>query len=249
MMGVGFSTTCNYTRVAPNVSGSGNSSDYVNLATIDSQQTLPATSDVTVTIERPPARLQVGKWVSPFEEGDDGDGDPNFGFEDDLTISHSNEITTPVAWFKIIVRNTGGRTATGLQITDSRGWPGITGDCPGRPTTLNAGVSYMCKYRVTFSSSSPATTTNTAGATGTNVTPDGDDNHTAIVRLSACTGNNRTVPDLIGRDKAQALAGWADAGFTGNLSTWSNRPNDEVETQSRAAYSCIPQTSTMSVDN
>lgn len=246
-MPVGFVQVCDYVRVAPNVSGSGNEQDYVNVATIDSAQTLPVTSDVTVAVERPPARLQVGKWVSPFEEGDDGDGDPNFGFIDDLTITYSTEVPGPEAWFKIIVRNTGGRTATGLQITDSRGALPNTSACPSRPTTLQAGVSYMCRYRVPFSSASPATTSNTASATATNVVTDGDDSHTAIVRVAACIGTDRTVPDLIDLTKTQAQSAWTAAGFTGTLVTWSGNNGSRVETQDRPAYSCVPRSSTMTV--
>jgi hypothetical protein len=246
-MGVGYTQVCNYTRVAPNVTGSGNSQDYVNVATIDSNQTLPATSDVTVAIERPPARLQVGKWVSPFELGDDGDGDPNFGFIDDLTITHTTQVANPKAWFNIIVRNTGGRTATGLVITDSRGALPTNAACPTRPSTLAAGATYMCRYQVSFTAASPAVNTNTASATANNVTPDGDDSRSAVVRVSACTGSNRSVPDLIGRTKSQAQSAWTAAGFTGTLTTWNGGNNDTVDTQNRPAYSCVPQSSTMVV--
>ena len=139
-MPVGYVQICNYTRVAPNVTGSGVSQDYINVGTIDSAQTLPTTSDVTVTIEKPPARLQVGKWVSPFAlGGDEGDGDPNFGFDDDITVTHTTQVATPSAWFKIIVVNTGGQTATGLQITDSRGPLPTNSNCPAL-STLPAGA-------------------------------------------------------------------------------------------------------------
>ena len=204
-MAVGYSQVCNYNRTAPNVSGSGTSADYVNIGTIDSAQTLPAVSDVTVTVEKPPAKLQVVKWESPFKEGDDGDGT--------RTSASSTTCRSPTAgrprshrrsvWFKVAVTNTGGQTATGLAISDSlRSFP-VNADCPARPSTLAAGAVWICQYKVTFNSSSPATTSNTASATATNVAPDGDDSHTAIVRVSACTGTNRTVPNLIGLNKAQ----------------------------------------------
>ncbi len=248
-MPVGYVQICNYTRVAPNVTGSGVSQDYINVGTIDSAQTLPTTSDVTVTIEKPPARLQVGKWVSPFAlGGDEGDGDPNFGFDDDITVTHTTQVATPSAWFKIIVVNTGGQTATGLQITDSRGPLPTNSNCPAL-STLAAGAVYTCRYQATFTSSSPATNSNTASATGTNVTPDGDDSHTAVVRVSACTGtNDRTVPNLIGLSKSAATAAWTSAGFTTTLSTWNGGTGSSVATQTRPAFGCIPRTSTMVVD-
>ncbi len=34
---------------------------------------------MTVTVERPPAKFQVLKFVSPFKEGNDGDGVASFG--------------------------------------------------------------------------------------------------------------------------------------------------------------------------
>jgi beta-lactam-binding protein with PASTA domain len=68
-----------------------------------------------------------------------------------------------------------------------------------------------------------------------------------VVRVSACTGNNRSVPDLIGRTKSQAQSAWTAAGFTGTLTTWNGGNNDTVDTQNRPAYSCVPQSSTMVV--
>ncbi len=150
-------------------------------------------------------------------------------------------------WFKVAVTNTGGQTATGLAISDSlRPFP-VNADCPARPSTLAAGAVWICKYKVTFNSGSPATTSNTASATATNVAPDGDDSHTAIVRVSACTGTNRTVPNLIGLNKAQAQAAWTSAGFTGTLTVWNGQPSATVVTQSRQAFTCVAQSSTMTV--
>jgi hypothetical protein len=107
----------------------------------------------------------------------------------------------------------------------------------------------MCRYRVAFSPSSPAVNSNTVTATGDNVAPDSDDAHTAVVRVAACSGADRTVPDLIGLDEDAAQDEWADAGFTGTLDTTSIRSNNDVETQSHPAYSCMHRTSTMSVDD
>jgi uncharacterized repeat protein (TIGR01451 family) len=246
-MAVGFSQTCDYTRTAPNVTGSGNTNDYANTATADSAQTAASTDGVTVIIERPPARLRVLKWVSPFEEGGDGDGVPGFGTIDDLTVTHSSEVPTGSVWYKIIVQNVGGQTATGVAVTDTNGsLPLGTGACPAL-STIAAGGSWECRYEESFSPSSPATTVNTANATATNVIPDGNDSASATVRVQACTGSNRTVPNLIDRTKTQALADWTAAGFTGTLISWTGGPNRPVVTQSRPAFECVPASSTMRI--
>jgi hypothetical protein len=252
-LAVGASRPCTYTRNAPNVSGGANSTDYANTATIDTAQTLPATDGVTVTVERPPAKLRVLKWVSSFREGDDGDGEPSFGTDGDITVATNSIIEEAHVWYKVIIRNTGGRTATGIDIDDTNGTlpfgrDNSTADCSSRPSTLSAGAIWECRYREDFDEDSPATNVNTVTVTATNVVTDNDDDASAIVRVTSCTGNNRVVPNLIGLDKGDALDEWEDAGFVrNNLDTWSGNNSSDVETQSRQAYSCIPRTSSMDV--
>ncbi len=244
-LAIGFVQECSYTRQAPDVTGSATSEDYINVATMDSVQTTAATSDVTVTVEKPPARLRVMKWVSPFELGDDGDGLPTFGSNDDLSITYSAEVREPFAWFKVVVLNTGGQPATGLEVIDSRGSLPVDDDCPQAPDDLDAGAGWVCRYRVTFSSASPSTNENTVSATGANVAPDGDDSHTATVRVSACTGGDRTVPNVIGMTRSVAESAWTDAGFTGAL-VW-NAGAGPVSSQGRMAFECVPDASGMTV--
>ena len=115
------STPCTYTRTAPTVTGVSDVMDYDNTVTADSAQTVPTTDGVTVVVERPPAEFQVLKWVSPFKDGNDGDGTPSFGIQPSVTVSFNAQVPQPSVWFKVIVRNTGGRTANAVAITDSRG--------------------------------------------------------------------------------------------------------------------------------
>jgi hypothetical protein len=240
---------CDYTRTAPVVPGSATSMNYDNSATVDSAQTEPARSDVRVSVEKPPARLSVLKWVSPFKEGDDGDGVPGFGTVNDLTVTYRTapQVAQGSAWFRIVIRNTGGQTATGLTATDSNGALPVNTDCPALPSTLAAGVTWRCTYPVTFTSASPVTTTNTVTATATNAVPTSD-TASATLRVQACTaGGDRTVPNLIGLDKAGAQAAWAAAGFTGTLSTWGGAPNAATVTQSRPAFECVAATTGMTI--
>ena len=76
---------------------------------------------MTVVVEKPPARFVVVKYVSPFQLGNDGDGVATFGTFSNLTISHSAQVPAPSAWYRVIVQNVGGQTATGIVITDTNG--------------------------------------------------------------------------------------------------------------------------------
>ena len=254
-------TVCNYARTAPTPSGAAITMDYTNTATIASAQTTPVSDFVTAKVDKPPARLRVMKWVSPFALGADGDGTPTFGTLDDLTISHSTLVPSPFVWYKVVVQNNGGQPATGLSITDTNGplpfnLDNANADCDANVSTLAENATWTCLYRVAYSSSSPAQVENTATATAANVTPDGDDSHSATVHINACTGSNRVIPNLVrfknslGATSANdAQTKWSDAGFTGTLTDVDGQNNGDVEHQTIRAFECRPATSTMSFGN
>jgi uncharacterized repeat protein (TIGR01451 family) len=250
-LAVGSSRSDEYTRRAPDVSGSSNDMDYVNTVTFDTAQTLETQDAVSVIVERPPARLRILKWVSSFRQGDDGDGEPSFGTDPDITVSTNAFIDEAEVWYKVILRNTGGRTATDIDIDDTNGTlpygrDNATADCSSRPRDLDAGDTWECRYREDFDS--PGTTVNTVTVTADNVIPDNDDDASATVRVTSCTGTNRVVPDLIGLEKDDAVDEWEDAGFDpDNLDMWSGNNRSDVETQSRQAYSCVSENASMDV--
>jgi hypothetical protein len=238
------------------VSGSDDSYEFSNIATVDSAQTLPSTDTATIIVERPPARLRIFKYVSSFREGSDGDGEPSFGTDRDITVTFNERIDEARVWYKVILVNTGGRTARDIDIDDSNGnlpygRDNPTADCDSRPNSLRAGDVWECRYREDFDEDSPATTVNTVEVTGSNVDSDDPDNDLearATVRVNRCQGSNQVVPNLIGLDKGEALDAWEDAGFErDNLDTWNGNNGSDVETQSRQAYSCIPDSSSMNV--
>ena len=137
-------------------------------------QTLPTTDGVTVVVERPPAQLQVLKWVSPFKDGDDGDGTPGFGTQPSATVSLNASVPQPSVWFKVIVRNVGGRTANAVAIADSRGalpygQNNANAVCDAAPSSLPANGMFQCRYRVAFTAAT--TVTNTVTATSPDVVP------------------------------------------------------------------------------
>ncbi len=242
--------TCTYSRTAPTPPGGGAAGAYPNTLTADSAETVPATDVASVRVELPPADLRVLKWVSPYRDGDDGDGVPSFGSLSSVPLTRSAQIPQPSAWFQIIVTNIGGQTATGVTITDSRGvlpygQNNSTALCDAQPTSIVAGGQFTCRYRVVFSAN--GTIPNTVTAASPDDTATGNNSATATVVVSSCTGTNRTVPNLIGIVKTAVASTWTAAGFTGSVTTWSGQNSATVVTQNRTAFSCIASNSTVTV--
>ena len=245
--------SCTYSRVAPNVSGTGDASDHQNILTVTATEIAPTTDRATVTIERPPPDLRVLKYVSPYKEGADGDGwiggVATFGTIQALDVYRISG-SVPV-WYKIIVTNQGGRTATDVQITDSNralpyGQNNSSAVCDAAPGNLVAGGRFECRYMATYDSNE--TVLNSVTARASNVTPDANDDNSATVTVASCGGGNRVVPNLIGITKAAAQTAWTDAGFTGTLTSWSGSPNpDATVAQSRQAFSCMAPATTITV--
>ena len=235
-MNVSTSYVCSYTRAAPSVSGSGNTSSYANTVTTDSNETLPTQDAATVTLERPPADLQVVKFVSPYQLGNDGDGSPSFGTARSITLGRTAAVSAQV-WYQIGLQNAGGRTATGITISDSNGGLPTNADCTARPTSLAAGALWTCRYQKSFGSDQVQA--NTVTVTSPDSPPDSNDADTATVTVTACTGTNKLVPLLIGLDRTTGPAAWTAAGFTG---FYNNITSGNVVTQDRQAFSCMPPT-------
>lgn len=233
--------TCTYDRAAPNVTGAGDTSDYENRLTADSSETIPTVDVARITIERPPANLQVVKFVSPYRLGDDGDGVPNFGTIRNLSVGRAASVN-PIVWYKIGLQNVGGRTATGLTISDSNGALPSNGNCPAKPSSLVAGGIWICYYSKAFSSDQ--TNVNTVTVASPDSPPDSDDVDSVTVTVAACAGSNKLVPNLIGLDKTTGKQAWLAAGFTG---TYNNITSQTVLTQDRQAYSCMPATASVTV--
>ncbi len=237
---------CSYSRVAPTIPGAAVTMDYVNTYTVAAAEILATTDGATVTVEKPPADLQTLKFVSPYFEGNDGDGNPTWGTNDTITLNRSASVGTVSVWFRLIVSNVGGQTATGLSVVDSDLTLPINGNCPAVPSTLAVGSSWVCRYQQTYAANE--VDPNTVTATATNATPDAGDAHTATVTVQSCSAGDRVVPNVIGLNKAGAQAAWAAAGLTpANLSVWSGNAAALTVTQSRTAYSCVATTTTMTI--
>jgi len=249
-MNVNASYICSYSAVAPAVVGIADTSPYVNTLSIDGNEILPTADAATVTIERPPANLAVLKFVNVFKAGGTGSGPFGtgvFGTSRTASVFFNAQVPSPSVWYKVSVENQGGRTATGLSITDSNGpLPTGTADCPTIPSSLAAGASWICYYNRPFTTAQ--TRVNTITATSPDSPPDSGDSDSATVTAASCSSSsNRVVPNLIGIVKATAVSRWTAAGFTTALTTWSGSTSAVVATQNRTAFSCIARTTTMAV--
>ena len=189
----GTAYVCSYSRVAPTIPGSAVTMDYINTYTVDGNEILATTDGATVTVEKPPADLQVLKSVSVYKLGNDGDGNPTFGTADTITVSKSPLTPNVSVWFRLTVTNVGGQIASGLAVTDTHGSLPVNSDCPAVPSTLAVNATWSCKYQVTYNSNQVVN--NTVTATGTNVAPDAGDTHIATVTVATCGGTNQSIPN------------------------------------------------------
>jgi Flp pilus assembly protein TadG len=236
---------CTYSIAAP-TPYSGMEAEHVDTYTIDSAETVAFSDTAKVITYVNPPDLRVLKYANVYKLGGDGDGTPvGFGTNQALSLYRSLTVPSVTVWYKIIVRNQGDQTATGLAITDTNGPLPTNSDCPARPSSLAAGASYECIYSKTFLLA--GTTPNTARATATNVTPDANDDSVATVTIAACTGTNAVVPNVIGLDKGTAKTVWQTAGFSpSNLTSWGGS-GGITQAQSQQAYTCLPTNSSMTI--
>jgi hypothetical protein len=110
---------------------------------------------------------------------------------------------------------------------------------------MAVGARFECRYRVTFGGDE--TRVNTVRAVASNVTPDANDDNFATVTVDSCSGGNKVVPSLIGMTKADALAKWTNAGFTGALSSWASNDGAATVAQSQLALQCVAPTTTITI--
>jgi hypothetical protein len=236
--------------------------DYTNQLTVDATQIEPAVDAVTVTIERP-AEFEVFKQVSPYQEGDDGDGVPTFGNLASIVVNRRTDPQNPSpdvsVWYRVFVQNVGVKTATNVSITDTRNGSNVplpfgqstaTAECDPEPTTMTPGQSFVCRYQAIYSVTIDQV--NVVGATSPNVNPDANDQDQVTVDIVDCNaGNRRVVPNLVGLTKAQAVAAWAAGGFQPSRLNAGTFPDTAtIVTQNAQAYRCEnPNNFNMTITN
>jgi hypothetical protein len=245
---------CNYTRTAPNVPTGQTTVNFANVLTVDSAVTNPEQDSVTVTVQRPPPNWKIDVYVSPFALGDDGDGSggtADFKNVTALSQGENGTITNESVWFLFVVQNTGGSQATGVAISSTLGAIPFNQNnpnqavCPAMPTTMAAGASFTCRYRV--DAGSPGVIQNTVTVNSNNAVPPAK-NNVASATVTSCSNPTKVIPNLIGLNKANAQTAWTAAGFTaGNLTVWNGQPNALTVTQTRQAFQCMAANTTMTI--
>ena len=249
-LGVGSTWQCTYTITAPNTNGQP-SLLLSNTATLTAtgMQQRQATATVQITA---PQGLSVAQYVSPYQNGGNGNGQPSWGTATAINVSYNNQTPSATVWYELIVSNPGTVTTSGITITDtlngsSYTLPVGTTNCPAAPTSLAAGASWTCLYSVPFPGPNNMTgavaNVGTATASG-GVTATG----TATVTVGQCGAPNAVIPNLIGMTNSAATSAWTVAGFpSGNLTTWNGNSSSTAATQNVQAYLCDPTTTTMTV--
>ena len=146
----------------------------------------------------------------------------------DLTVGVDNQVH-PTVWYRIIVRNVGGRAATSLSLVDSMGRLPRDSDCPRPPDSLGPDATYTCFYSRTFSAQS---TVQNSATVDSAETPAVSTN--ASVRIEMCSSPRLVVPNLVEapdgdpRTVAEARSVWTGAGFTGRFTPANGSDNRDV---------------------
>ena len=230
VLSVGEHYRCDYTRTAD--SGGEEERQVTNTVTVDGTEISPVQDVAIVTVLADPPELAISKSVNVFRN------DAPFGSATDLTVGVNNQVH-PTVWYRILVRNVGGRAATSFSIRDTMGTLPRNGDCPRPPSTLDPDETYTCFYSRTFSN--PGDVDNTATADSRETSPVSTK---ASVEVESCSGSSRVVPNLVedptgdARTVAEARALWPGAGFTGSFSPATGFDSREVTGQSRTPFDC-----------
>ncbi len=271
-MGVGYtSPVCEFTRTLTWVS----SAPVEVTATVTANEQRPAMDGVQVIVQEPP-RFTVSLQQSPFREGLTGAAGswattPLAAKTPNLAFTTRSGGQTPSAWYFLRIQNTGNVTGsiTSIGLTEKVGAGAATSiltQCTTAfptfvvPRTLAPGTSIDCWFSRTRSTA--ATVVVTATATGSGGAVISSAYNTATVATAACSGtSNRQVQNLVDSvtsqvngtttrfTVAQARSRWTTPGFTGAFTPATAAGFDArpVFTQSRAPYTCIARTSTVTV--
>lgn len=259
-LSIGADSSCSFDLEVDSNDAANDVADHVVVVTGQGlAQGLPTgLTDGSATVKVvPPPKLVVDLKAAPYRLGGDGNGQngaalyPNGDMSLALTKDRDldESLRRPIGWLKISVVNQGGEardfdarvTVDGSTVSLAACAIPATLDEAGQP-----GDSFVCIFPYRFTSTdrfdfrATATARNAriiGGDPTVRVTTDTCDNGELVVPnlvddLARLDGTHRTVGDARGL--------WADAGFTGTLSTSpsSARPGDRVLEQDPRAYTC-----------
>lgn len=245
-LAVGSTWQCTYTTTAPNTNGQ-ESLLLGNTATLTANGIQQRQATATVQVNAPQPGLSVAKYVSPYQLGGSGDGQPTWGTSSAINVSYNSQAPSATVWYELIVSNPGGTATTGIAISDalngsSFSLPVGTANCPAPPTSLSPDASWSCLYSATFPGAGSGVIPNVATAAASSATTV---TGTATVVVSQCAAPNAVIPNLIGLTKSGAIAAWTAAGFSASNLTTSGLGSHSVATQNVQAYLCNPTSTTM----
>jgi len=224
---------CQYERVLKDSDLGGQPSRLLtDTVTVDGVEVSPVQDVAIINVLARPPELRISKNVNVYRH------DSPFGNDSDLTVGVSNQVH-PTVWYRIIVRNVGGRAATSLSLGDSMGRLPRNSDCPRPPDSLGPDDTYTCFYSRTFSTQS---TVQNSATVDSAETPAVSTN--ATVRIETCSSPRLVVPNLVEqpdgdpRTVAEARSVWTGAGFTGRFTPANGSDNRDVVSQDLDPFDC-----------
>ncbi|MGZ8527919.1 MAG: DUF7507 domain-containing protein [Candidatus Limnocylindrales bacterium] len=241
---IGGKVTCTYTKKLKDSDLDGESSNLLSdTVTLTAAGLSPVEDVATINVTAKPPELVVTKQVNVYR-----DVSP-FGTDTHLIVFEGIK-TKPTVWYRIMVKNVGGLTATGFTVRDSFN-SGSSGDCKSPPSTLDPGDSYVCYYPRTFSGTGSFDNTATADSRETNPV-----SAHAKVDVGSCPGSSSAVvPNLVeepsgaARTVAEARALWFSSGFSGPFDPAAGSNGDRVTGQNRDPFDCRAITTSVRVDH
>lgn len=241
---IGGEFVCRYTRKLDDGDLAGKESNLVSdTVTVAATGISPVEDVATINVTARPPELVVTKQVNVYR-----DLSP-FGTDTHLIVFES-VTTKPTVWYRIMVKNVGGLSATGFSVRDSFN-NGSSGDCKSPPSKLDPGDSYVCFYPRTFSGTGSFDNTATADSRETSPV-----SAHAKVDIGSCPGgSSAVVPNLVeepsgaARTVAEARALWFGSGFSGPFDPASGSDGKQVTDQNRDPFDCLATTTSVRVDH
>lgn len=241
---VGAKVVCSYTKKLDEGDLAGETSNLVSdTVTVTAAGISPVEDVATIRVNAKPAELVITKQVNVYRDL------PPFGTDTDLIVFESAQ-TQPTVWYRIMVKNIGGLTATGFTVRDPFSG-GSTGDCESPPPKLDPGATYVCFYPRTFTKTGSFDNTATADSRET-----ASVNAGARVVVNSCSASgSAVVPNLVegssgaARTVSEARTLWLAAGFSGSFDPASGSNGAQVTGQNRDPFDCRAPTTSVRVDH
>lgn len=241
---IGGKFVCNYTKKLNEGDLAGEASNLLSdTVTVTAAGISPVEDVATINVTAKPPELVVNKQVNVYRSVSP------FGTDTHLTVHESGK-TTPTVWYRLMVKNVGGLTATGLTVRDP--FSGASGgDCKNPPSKLDPGDTYVCFYPRSFTGTGSFDNTLTVDSRETAPV-----SARATVDVNSCSASgSAVVPNLVegtsgaARTVTEARALWLAAGFSGAFDPATGSNGAQVTGQNRDPFDCGAVTTSVRVDH